>query len=337
MKPVIQIPAPCHQNWNHMTPAKGGKHCAVCDKVVKDFTQLSSLETAQYVANSKTSVCGRVPIAYVQPTIKKSWFAKVLAFLTVFIVVKKTSTAQTTTVNETTSHHNKSFGNKTFNLHLKIKDETSTPVAFAQVIIKKPDGSFTQLGTVTDINGIGYLTIPEEKLEGNVATIQIKCMSFEDIVIDSLYLSKSDHHLELIMKSAMVDLPEYTVRDMDYVTMGIMVGGVVTIKGAEYTEWVHYDNTDTTKTTPVEYKEEPIAFKAYPNPTNGLVNVECNKEKYFDLMILDELGRLLLTQYQVSVRKQIDLSEFVPGTYYIQIMQEGKLLDTKKVVRVRGY
>ena len=34
----ITIPTPCHENWNEMTPNEMGRHCTVCSKTVKDFT-----------------------------------------------------------------------------------------------------------------------------------------------------------------------------------------------------------------------------------------------------------------------------------------------------------
>lgn len=33
------VPAPCSADWNAMTPAEQGRHCAQCDKVVVDFPE----------------------------------------------------------------------------------------------------------------------------------------------------------------------------------------------------------------------------------------------------------------------------------------------------------
>ncbi|MGG5616684.1 hypothetical protein ACPDHI_10415 [Myroides odoratimimus] len=41
MKYRIEIPEPCHEDWDKMAPQDKGRHCAVCDKVVVDFSKAS--------------------------------------------------------------------------------------------------------------------------------------------------------------------------------------------------------------------------------------------------------------------------------------------------------
>ena len=44
-----------------MTPAKGGRHCASCNKVVVDFTVMSEKEIKDYfLKNTSLKTCGRV-------------------------------------------------------------------------------------------------------------------------------------------------------------------------------------------------------------------------------------------------------------------------------------
>jgi hypothetical protein len=54
----IDIPKPCHENWQEMTPSQKGRFCASCQKEVIDFTQLSPLEIARKTKSSK-NLCGR--------------------------------------------------------------------------------------------------------------------------------------------------------------------------------------------------------------------------------------------------------------------------------------
>jgi hypothetical protein len=54
----ISIPQPCHQNWNDMTPAGQGRHCQSCQKIVVDFTGMTTSEIIGYL-NANGKVCGR--------------------------------------------------------------------------------------------------------------------------------------------------------------------------------------------------------------------------------------------------------------------------------------
>ncbi len=54
----IDIPKPCHEDWNKMTPEEKGRHCKMCQKTVFDFT----LQTDEYIVKTFTenaNVCGR--------------------------------------------------------------------------------------------------------------------------------------------------------------------------------------------------------------------------------------------------------------------------------------
>ena len=55
---TINIPEPCHEDWNKMTPKDQGRHCAVCSKTVIDFT----IQTDEQIIKSLESegkLCGR--------------------------------------------------------------------------------------------------------------------------------------------------------------------------------------------------------------------------------------------------------------------------------------
>ncbi|MFY0673735.1 MAG: hypothetical protein JXQ87_10030 [Bacteroidia bacterium] len=56
----ISIPEPCHENWLDMTPKEKGRHCAVCEKVVVDFSKFTDKEIYQYLNENKgANTCGR--------------------------------------------------------------------------------------------------------------------------------------------------------------------------------------------------------------------------------------------------------------------------------------
>lgn len=55
---TISIPSSCHQSWNQMTSAEGGRHCQHCCKTVVNFAAMTDAEIISYLATNK-GVCGR--------------------------------------------------------------------------------------------------------------------------------------------------------------------------------------------------------------------------------------------------------------------------------------
>ncbi len=56
----IQIPKPCHKNWNKMLPDEKGKFCQSCQKSVYDFSNKSDEEIYEIVSSKKDEkLCGR--------------------------------------------------------------------------------------------------------------------------------------------------------------------------------------------------------------------------------------------------------------------------------------
>ena len=54
----INVPKPCHENWNAMTQNEKGRHCLVCEKTVIDFTTTSDEQIVKIFENSG-NLCGR--------------------------------------------------------------------------------------------------------------------------------------------------------------------------------------------------------------------------------------------------------------------------------------
>ncbi len=55
---ILQIKEPCKADWQSMSPQQGGRYCVQCDKVVKDFTQMSDAQVYDFV-NQNRDTCGR--------------------------------------------------------------------------------------------------------------------------------------------------------------------------------------------------------------------------------------------------------------------------------------
>lgn len=63
-----QIPRPCHENWDSMSPTEKGRFCKACQKQVIDFTQQSREEVLLYLLQHPyQQVCGRMRSSQLLP------------------------------------------------------------------------------------------------------------------------------------------------------------------------------------------------------------------------------------------------------------------------------
>ncbi|MFG6687443.1 carboxypeptidase-like regulatory domain-containing protein [Mariniflexile sp. HNIBRBA6329] len=61
----IDIPKPCSENWNNMTPNEKGRHCATCQKNVFDFTTKTDEQIIKTFEQNK-NLCGRFKTTQLQ-------------------------------------------------------------------------------------------------------------------------------------------------------------------------------------------------------------------------------------------------------------------------------
>ncbi|SDF14046.1 hypothetical protein [Chitinophaga filiformis] len=55
----VDIPVPCTESWDDMTPMDKGRYCGQCSKKIIDFTKLADHEVARMFLDSRGPVCGR--------------------------------------------------------------------------------------------------------------------------------------------------------------------------------------------------------------------------------------------------------------------------------------
>jgi len=56
----INIPKPCAENYDNMSPTDLGKMCEVCNTEVVDFTNWKTKDIVTYIQESNKKVCGRL-------------------------------------------------------------------------------------------------------------------------------------------------------------------------------------------------------------------------------------------------------------------------------------
>lgn len=62
-KYTIDIPKPCSEDWNQMTPLEKGRHCAVCEKEIYDFSSYTEQELIEQIKKGD-KLCGRIPVKF---------------------------------------------------------------------------------------------------------------------------------------------------------------------------------------------------------------------------------------------------------------------------------
>jgi hypothetical protein len=98
----LQIPVPCHEKWDDMSPADRGKYCVSCQKTVVDFSMMTDRQVLDYFKNANENTCGRFNADQLNrnlavPAEKKlEWFKYFLQTLIPVILITGKSYAQGT-------------------------------------------------------------------------------------------------------------------------------------------------------------------------------------------------------------------------------------------------
>lgn len=161
----LQIPEPCHEGWQNMTPTEKGAFCEHCQKEVVDFTQHTPTEIASFVSNTKGKICGRLSSAqlnevyeYYTPLQKNN--IKYAAGLALGLLTASKSIAQEnkqaveiiTKIQDSTDNlqiANTKDANEKITVHGKVIDgKTGEPLIGVNV-----EEENTANGAVTDIDG----------------------------------------------------------------------------------------------------------------------------------------------------------------------------------------
>ncbi|KUF38686.1 hypothetical protein AS361_05485 [Myroides marinus] len=209
MKYRIEIPEPCHEDWNLMTPQDKGRHCAVCDKVVVDFSKASKQDIINHI-KKEGKICGRIPRQYIglnleEEKIRKSFglngmvatMVNLLALTTISTAVAqettkvesvcqdtKTSTPLATLVQSTTKNENtRVIKGKTYEGGLELPGVT--------IMIKGTD-----IGTQSNLAGEYELVVPE-KYNTKRLTIVASFVGMNDVKVQvGKTKDNVDFHLE---------------------------------------------------------------------------------------------------------------------------------------------
>ena len=84
-----------------------------------------------------------------------------------------------------------------------------------------------------------------------------------------------------------------------------------------------------------EAKGINLSVLAYPNPTTDYLELKVESEKLKDLsyQLYDMTGKLLQNKKLTDSETQIDMSRFVPATYFVRVVAESKTIKEFKIIK----
>lgn len=340
MKPQITIPEPCHENWAAMTDAEKGRHCAVCDKVVKDFTGMKNEEIVAVITSAEENVCGRFYVDQVKPSgilqmISMTWkrlvWGKMLLPAMSVLglgVFSKAAVAQ-----------------KTMGKVAVMGDTIISPVSIEKKIIRfvvsQPGNHQPVVGaTISIYSGENLIATVSSDANGR-ANVEVDpgmlVMNTVDIKVYGRYSGYREYN------DVRLDKREQTIRvtledEEKYMIMGIIA--YVPVDTVENTELPPVDTTETVPAdsnivdTTVTCTKNPYSeMELFPNPTSGKVNIALSgsweNKTYF---VEDMNARKIMMGNIVSERFSLDFGGYAPGIYLMVIFHKGVAVETKKII-----
>lgn len=204
-KYTIDIPKPCSEDWNQMTPLEKGRHCAVCEKTILDFSNYTKQELIQHIKR-EGKICGRVPAKYLnieltESTANRGIGLRGLVAAIINLLVLTTATSAQAQVKNSVEQSEQQKGDSSDNIEVtvlptqplkrivtgQIVDEEGLGLPGAAVYIEG-----TEYKTSSDFNGFFKL---ELSLDFDVSkNVILQYIGFEDqlLNVERLLASKNE-------------------------------------------------------------------------------------------------------------------------------------------------
>jgi len=157
------------------------------------------------------------------------------------------------------------------------------------------------------------------------------CDAYHNIELDPLYEDAENYNFRISESSPCIDvgLNNYVYNNFDFnnnirIWNGNEGGSDIVDMGAfEYGAPI-YTNIDN------QQKAVKNIF-IYPNPTNGIVNIEFVNNNIQKITISDITGKQIIEKTTIQQNEMIDLSSFESGIYIISIQTDNEIFTTKIV------
>lgn len=316
----IQIPNPCHESWQGMSPTAQGRFCGSCSKTVIDFTGKSDVEIRDLLLEQAgQKVCGHFkttqlnrslqvnPLSGPRPLVSARTFAIALVF--VF----------GTSLVSCYDHQGKKMEDLSVNFFL--------PASYKNEVLGEPAISGNTPEDTVALKTIAPV-IPEEisdpVMRGDVVLL-------EEIQGKIEYVPEPTDTLEQIKN------PDSTIGEGLVITMGTVM---IANPGEDILKQKDSVSAEEDRIKGITNEINSPVLQVYPNPSSGEFTIAYTLSKPADvsLLIFDQAGSLvrelinIRSQHSGNYRIPVTLSDKPAGMYIAVCTVNGKQSSAKLVV-----
>lgn len=320
----LQIPEPCHEDWNKMTPGDKGRFCDSCQKTVHDFTGMSDAQLIAFFKKPSTgSVCGRFYNDQLErdfeiPRKRIPWLRYFFQFaIPVFLtglksysqgksfIKEKNDSSVCTNINsgEIIVMGQRAIPVEKNEILGKVVDENGIGIPFATIIMKG-----TRNGVACDSAGNFYLRIPGKQTPVSLVASSVGYETAELFVNDL-----SNQSQLIILKPISTVNNGVVVVGYGSVRKGYVTGAMWTIERTYLQKVRDYFINDS--------------IKVFPNPakTGNQIKIEWRKAPADEYKIdLYNLQGQLIKSSLARIENEVNVFAFqipiiTPGSYLLQM------------------
>lgn len=343
----FQIPEPCNENWQNMTPVEQGKFCIACNKTVTDFSSMTDEEILLQISKSSGNVCGRfmpdqlnrgVNIGDAKKKMSLKYFWNML-FAGLLISSETTSQIKRLQGKVKIMSDIRPVSQPQVvmgliatpmlieNKKLRVVDaEDNSPVPFASIELVGKQEAFA-----ADSNGTFAVTT-EVKMSD---AIRISSVGYESRIISIAEVNGKADVFDIKLQRSQNSLGEVTVVGFGTTTCRTMTGGILAVRTVTTIDKIK----DTVSTL---FNRNPI--RLFPNPVakGGVFHMQfvSIKSGVYRLELINSAGQIvrqetitILTKNQV---KQFFIeNSYASGVYFVRVRGEmdKEVYQSKFIIR----
>lgn len=323
----VQVPKPCHENWNQMTETDKGRFCMSCHKEVIDFSIMTDQQILHRIANAAEGVCGRFINEQLNRDIterkekKLVWYKYFIHVMIPALLLSNKSSAQETTKGDTIvcaapkdssprltgkiAIRQEIQKREAIAIKGKITDEKMQPISGATIMIKG-----TRNATASDMNGEFTILINKDIPKPILA---VSCVGFEqkEFHIDINKAKDNAIKLSMLLKQTTMGLGE------------VIVVGYAIAKKKE-----NKNLAQQIKDTLSSYLVKDTV-KVYPNPVSSgsAINIDFDVKNTgeYEMNIINISGQSFIREKIIlNSKKHIEQincdAKMKPGIYFVEVV-----------------